>query len=113
MVRVSGWSGPRTRRRSASRAANRSRAPGRVAGLPGPREVVAGGQGVGVVGAEDPLAVGEQGGEQVAAPAGSPASPLHEARLPRVVRVSGMVGAKFGEHQSEPKALLACSIARR
>ena len=60
MVRVSGWSGPRTRSRSVrvcsySGIAS-SRRPGRPVGV---GEVVPGGQGVGVVGAEDPLAVGE------------------------------------------------------
>ena len=60
MVRVSGWSGPRTRSRSARVRSYRAIASAEPPGLPvGVGEVVAVGQGVGVVGAEDPLAVGE------------------------------------------------------
>ena len=67
VARVSGWSGPRTRCRSASSPVNSGDGlVGRVPGLARPAgEVVAGGQGVGVVGAEDPQPVGEQPGERL------------------------------------------------
>ena len=61
VVRVSGWSGPSTRSRSVSSCSERGGRAGRVPRLPAPvGEVVAGGQGVGVVGAEHPQLVGEQ-----------------------------------------------------
>ena len=60
MARVLGWSGPRMRSASARvrsyRGMARSRSPADSVGV---GEVVARGQGVGVVGAEDPLAVGQ------------------------------------------------------
>ena len=65
VARVLGWSKPRTRSLMGSRQANWSRAPA-ASLLPGPEgEAVAGGQGVGMVGAENPLADGQQGGEPV------------------------------------------------
>ena len=61
VVRVSGWSGPSTRSWSASSCLERGGGAGRVPGLAPPvGEVAAGGQGVGVVGAEHPQLVGEQ-----------------------------------------------------
>ena len=76
-----------------SSAANWSRGPGRIPRLPGPAgKVVAGGQGVRVLGAQDPLADGQRRGELVAAPAASPASPVQRARLERMIRVSGCSG---------------------
>ena len=96
MVRVSGWSGPSTRSWSASSSVERGDGPGRVPGLAPPvGEVVAGGQGVGVVGAQDPQLVGEQlRRTRSTAPAGSPACPRQRARLLRVVRVSGWSGPR-------------------
>ena len=53
MFRVSGWSGPSTRSWSVRSLFEGGGGAGRVAGLPPPvGEVAAGGQGVGVVGAE-------------------------------------------------------------
>ena len=64
--------------------------PGRVAGPASPRcQVVAGGQGVGVVGAEHPQLVGEQFLRGGCRPGRSSARPLHEASMWRVVRVWG------------------------
>ena len=57
---MSGWSGPRTRSRSARvRSYSGIASSSRPADPVGVGEVVPGGQGVGVVGAQDPLAVGE------------------------------------------------------
>ena len=94
VVRVSGWSGPRTRSWSGSSAVNSAGA----AGVPGRArssgDVAAGGQGAGVVGAEDPLLVGQQRGEQRQRAAASPACPVQAAMLLRVVRVSGWSGPR-------------------
>ena len=61
VVRVSGWSGPSTRSWSASSSSKAVAAPAAIPGLSAPvGEVAAGGQGVGVVGAEHPQPVGEQ-----------------------------------------------------
>ena len=57
MTRVFGWSGPSTRSRSVSRGLERAGGAGYAA--PG-REVVAGGQGMGVVGAQYSQLIGEQ-----------------------------------------------------
>ena len=64
--------------------------PGRIPRLPGPLgEVGAGGQGVGVLRAEDPLATGSSAAYWSRAPAASPACPVQRARLARAVRVPG------------------------
>ena len=56
-----------------SRAANWSRAPAASPAAPVQRgEVTASGQGIGVLGAEDPLDDGQQGGKLVPAPTASP-----------------------------------------
>ena len=84
MARVSGCSGPRTRSRTGSSAANWSRAAAAIARLPGPAgEVGAGGQGVRVLRAEDPLEHGQQRGELVPGP----------GRIPRLPGPAGEVGA--------------------
>ena len=61
VVRVSGWSGPRTRSRSGSSSWNSRSASAGSPHSPGPGgDVAAGGQGVGMVRAQDPLLVGQQ-----------------------------------------------------
>ena len=61
VVRVSGWSGPRTRTWSGSSSWNRRSAPAGSPHSAGPaRDVAADGQGVGVVRAQDPHLVGQQ-----------------------------------------------------
>ncbi len=56
--------------------------------------LMVGGQGVGVLGAQDPFADGQQRSELVAGPAASPASPVQSARLWRVCRVWGCSGPR-------------------
>ena len=55
---------------------------------------MAGGQGVGVLGAQDPLADGQQGGELVAGPSRIPAHPVQRASSWRVARVAGCSGPR-------------------
>ena len=64
-ARVSGCSGPRTRSRTGSSAANWSRAPAASPASPGPLgEVRADGQGIRVLGAQDPLAMGSSAADR-------------------------------------------------
>ena len=61
MVRVWGWSGPSTRRKSVSRSRYWSAAWAGCPAVAQPAgEVAAGGEGVGVVGSQHPQVVGEQ-----------------------------------------------------
>ena len=83
-VRVSGCSAPETRSTDGQQRGVLVAGPGRIPRLPGPGgEVGAGGQGVGVLGAGDPLADGQQRGVLVAGP----------GRIPRLPGPGGEVGA--------------------
>ena len=95
-VRVSGWRGPKASSRPGSSSRNRRSARSRIPALAGPAgDVAAGGQGVGVAGAEN-LHPGRAAapGTGAARAAASPPWPVQRAMLPRVVRVVGVAGAE-------------------
>ena len=111
-IRVSGCSGPSTRSMTGTGPCT-GRGPRRIPRLPGPLgEVVAGGQGVRVLGAEHPLEDGQQRGVLVAGRGRVPCLPVQWARLCAGAQGVRVLGAEHPLDDGQQRGVLVAGGGR-